>query len=154
MELRHDALWYTGDECSCVECACKFVRFGCKPSKIQGLNAIFFLHSFLNRRSLWLLDCFTGQSPGSGRNVGHFSTRALLGLTNPWFPSAGRLFNPYFSRGVQYGRGGKFETYNCWRYVCSLYFRGDILKHIKFQAICWDLLRLLLDFQLVGIFPL
>ena len=37
-------------------------------------------------------------------------------------------------------------------YVCSLYFHGDMLKHTKFQAICWDLLGLLLDVQLVGIF--
>jgi len=28
----------------------------------------FFLRSFLNRRSLGFLDCFTGQSPGIGRN--------------------------------------------------------------------------------------
>ena len=62
------------------------------------VSSVFFSSApLLNRRSLWLSDGFTGQSPGTGRNVGHFHpggsgiARELeVGAGSSWVPGVGR----------------------------------------------------------------
>ena len=78
---------------------CKINAFA---NRNAGVFAIFFPRSFLNRRSLRVSDCFTGQSPGIGRNELAISIPVAPALRGSWpSPSQSSLRRGWEAAGLR-----------------------------------------------------
>ena len=65
------------------------------------MRAFFFSRSFLDRRSLWLLDCFTGQSPGIWTKRAATSIPVAPALQGRWpSPSQSSLTRGWEAAGL------------------------------------------------------
>ena len=75
-------------------------------SEMKEFFLFFFVRSFLDRRSLWRLDCFTGQSPGMWtKRVGHFYPGGP-GIAREMAKSKPELLNEGLGGGWARGPGG------------------------------------------------